>query len=134
MKNLAKPNLLALSIGLVYLWFGTLKFFPSLSLAENLAKNTLHELSFGLFPDTFSIISLAILEVGIGIFLILNIYRKVVVGAALFHMVFTFAPLVLFPSESFKELPFVPTLLGQYIGKNFVIMAALISLSKKEKT
>lgn len=134
MKNLNKLNLLAISIGIVYLWFGTLKFFPNLSPAESLAKNTIHELSFGLFSDSFSILLLAALEVGIGLFLILNIYRKIVIGAALFHMVFTFAPLVLFPSESFKELPFVPTLLGQYIGKNFIIVAALITLSKKDST
>lgn len=134
MKNLNKPNLLAFSIGFVYLWFGILKFFPNLSPAESLAKNTIHELSFGFLPDSFSILSLAVLEVGIGLFLILNVYRKIVIGAALFHMVFTFAPLVLFPYESFKELPLVPTLLGQYIGKNFIIVAALITLSKKDST
>ena len=75
-KEKVEPNLLAISIGFVYLWFGSLKFFPSLSPAEGLAKNTIHELTFGVLPDSISIVLLAIMEVGIGICLLLNIWRK----------------------------------------------------------
>ncbi|WP_223826718.1 hypothetical protein [Flagellimonas sp. S3867] len=131
-KEKVRPNLLAISIGVVYLWFGSLKFFPSLSPAEGLAKNTIHELTFGFLPDSLSIVLLAIMEVGIGICLLLNIWRKQTIIVALFHMALTFAPLVLFPYESFQEPPLVPTLLGQYIGKNFIIVAALLSLMQKQ--
>ncbi|WP_420321493.1 hypothetical protein [Flagellimonas sp.] len=131
-KEKIEPNLLAISIGVVYLWFGSLKFFPSLSPAEGLAKNTIHALTFGFLPDSLSIMLLAIMEVGIGICLLLNIWRKQTIVVALFHMALTFAPLLLFPSESFQEPPLVPTLLGQYIGKNFIIVAALLSLMKRK--
>lgn len=131
-KQKVGPNLLAISIGIVYLWFGSLKFFPSMSPAEGLAKNTIHELTFGVLSDSLSIILLAIMEVGIGICLLSNIWRKQTIIVALFHMALTFAPLVLFPSESFQEPPLVPTLLGQYIGKNFIIVAALITLIQKQ--
>ncbi|MGW9685184.1 hypothetical protein [Flagellimonas sp. 2504JD1-5] len=131
-KEKIAPNLLAISIGVVYVWFGSLKFFPSLSPAEGLAKNTIHELTFGFLPDSLSIILLAIMEVGIGLCLLLNIWRKQTIAVALFHMALTFAPLLLFPSESFQEPPLVPTLLGQYIGKNFIIVAALLTLMKKQ--
>ncbi len=123
-----RPNLLAISIGIVYLWFGSLKFFPDLSPAEGLAKNTIHQLTLGFLPDAWSIILLAILEVGIGILLLLGIWRRFTIGVALAHMALTFTPLVLFPLESFQQPPLVPTLLGQYIGKNLVIVAALLSL------
>ena len=36
-----------LSLGLVFFWFGVLKFFPGLSPAEDLASRTLERLSFG---------------------------------------------------------------------------------------
>lgn len=130
-KNAIEPNLLAISIGMIYLWFGSLKFFPALSPAESLAKNTIHELTFGFVSDSLSMVLLAILEVGIGILLLFNLWRRTTIIVALFHMALTFTPLLLFPLESFQEPPLVPTLLGQYIGKNFVIVAALITIAKQ---
>jgi len=118
---------LAISIGLVYLWFGILKFFPHLSPAEDLAKNTITVLTVGLIPPNVSIILLAIWETIIGIFLILNIFRRPIIIFALVHLVFTFTPLLFFPKDSFN-LPFVFTLLGQYIFKNLIIIASLIIL------
>jgi len=120
-------RLLAMSIGLVYLWFGILKFFPHLSPAEDLAKNTITILTGNLIPQNVSIILLAIWETLIGVFLVFNIFRKPIIILALVHLLFTFTPLMFFPNDSF-ELPFVFTLLGQYIFKNLVIIGALIML------
>ena len=39
--RLPKQRLLAISIGICYLWFGVLKFFPGLSPADTLAKETI---------------------------------------------------------------------------------------------
>ncbi len=126
---------LALSIGVVYLWFGALKFFPHLSPAEGLAINTIHLLTFGTVPSNIAILLLAILEVVIGFCFIMNIFRRESIILALFHMACTFTPLFFFADESFVTGPLVPTLLGQYIGKNLIIVAALLSLLKKaEKT
>ncbi len=128
MKQSFKNKLLSISIGLVYLWFGTLKFFPNLSPAEGLAKNTIHMLTFGLIPDNVSIILLALWEAVVGVFLIFNILRKTAVGLALVHMLFTFTPLLFFPGDTFNEGPLYLTLLGQYIIKNLIIIAALLML------
>lgn len=128
MKQTARNSLLAISIGLVYLWFGALKFFPDLSPAEGLAKNTIHVLTFGLIPDEVSIVLLALWETWIGLFLIFNVARKTVVLLALVHIVFTFTPLLFFPDQVFNEGPLYLTLLGQYIIKNLIIIAALLSL------
>jgi uncharacterized membrane protein YphA (DoxX/SURF4 family) len=97
-----KINLIAISIGMVYLWFGLLKFFPNVSPAEELAKSTVNELTFGLIPSNFSFIVLAIWETIIGILLLLNLYNRVVIIAALVHIVFTFSPLFFFPELVFK--------------------------------
>jgi hypothetical protein len=41
-------RLLRISLGVVFLWFGVLKFFPGLSPAQTLAGDTIAVLSFGL--------------------------------------------------------------------------------------
>ncbi len=132
-EKLMGNHILALSIGFVYLWFGTLKFFPGMSPAEELAKNTIQGLTFGWLPDETSIVLLATLEVMIGLLLMLNIFRKQVIFVAMGHIALTFTPMLFFPMESFKEAPLVPTLLGQYIGKNVIILCALITLVRKHK-
>ena len=131
--RLKKINLIAISIGMVYLWFGLLKFFPNVSPAEELAKSTVDQLTFGLLPSNFSFIVLAIWETIIGILLLLNLYNRVVIIAALVHIVFTFSPLFFFPELVFKEVPFSLTLVGQYIAKNIIILSALLLLFTEKK-
>lgn len=132
-KQFSKNNLLAISIGIVYLWLGALKFFPSISPAEDLAKDTINSMTFGLIPSHVSIFLLAIWETGIGLLLISNVYRKMTVSLALVHIILTFAPLIIFPDLVFNNGPFNLTLLGQYITKNIIILFALISIFKETK-
>ena len=133
-KQLLNNHILDISIGLVYLWFGGLKYFPELSPAEDLAKNTITSLTFGMIPDNISIILLAIWETLIGVLLLLNIYRRQVIIIALIHMVFTFTPLFLFSEQSFNNSYFYLTLLGQYIIKNIIIIGGLLTLYKLSVT
>ena len=131
-EQIAGCRFLAISIGLVYLWFGALKFFPHLSPAEDLAKHTITVLTLGLIPPKVSIILLAIWETAIGVFLTLNIVRRPIIILAIVHLVLTFTPYLFFPKQSF-DLPFVFTLLGQYIFKNLIIIGALIILYKQSR-
>ncbi|WNJ18784.1 doxx family protein [Pontibacter sp. G13] len=124
--HLKKNHFLAISIGLVYLWFGGLKFIPHLSPAEDLARRTTDVLTLGLIPSDVSYFLLALWETLIGACLLLNIYRRPATLLALIHMVCTFAPLIIFPEQSFLEAPLCLTLKGQYIMKNLIIIAALI--------
>lgn len=124
-----RQRLLVISLGIVYLWFGTLKFFSGLSPAETLAKETIHLLTFGLIPDHISFLMLAVWEVTIGILLLLNKYLKAIVWLALTHILFTFTPLFLLPTTSFnEEHMYSLTLVGQYIIKNVVLFSALLFL------
>lgn len=132
-KRIKENHILAISIGLVYLWFGALKFFPSLSPAEDLAINTINSLTIGLIPGGVSIILLAIWETIIGLFMVLNIFRNQIIVLALIHMGFTFSPLIFFPDLSFNSLPVGFSLIGQYIFKNLIIISALITLYRKPK-
>lgn len=121
-----KLSALRISIGLIYVWFGALKFFSGLSPAEDLAINTIDILTFSLIPGNISIIILAIAEVALGLMLIFNIALKQVVIATFIHLICTFIPLFAFTSLSFTKAPYGYTLLGQYIFKNIVIMAGLV--------
>jgi uncharacterized membrane protein YkgB len=123
-------NLLRISIGIIYVWFGALKYFPNLSPADQLAKDTIHLITFGLIPSSISIILLAIWETLLGFILIIGVWRRVVFYTLLLHMACTFVPLFFFVDVSFTALPYAFTLVGQYIMKNLIIIAAAIVLNE----
>ena len=130
-KRVKNVDLIAISIGFIYLWFGTLKFFPEVSPAEELAKNTIEKVTFGLIPLNEAYFILAFWEVSIGIMLMIGFFKRFAIIAALIHLVFTFTPLILFPEVSFQNLPYSFTIVGQYIVKNIVIFSALLVLLKQ---
>ena len=57
--------LLRVSLGLVFLAFGALKFFPGLSPIEGLATRTTTALTFGRVPPSAGLVIIAALEVTI---------------------------------------------------------------------
>lgn len=116
--------ILRIALGIVFLWFGVLKFFPNLSPAEVLAGRTIERLSFGLVQPNVSIPFLAVWESLIGIGLIAGRWLRGVLFLLAVQMLGTLTPLVLFPSETFAAFPLAPTLEGQYIIKNIVLIGA----------
>ena len=121
-----RNRLMIFSISFIYLWFGLLKFFPGVSPAENLAKETITILTFGLIPPAISLFLLAIWEVAIGVFLLVFPRKKIGFQLAMVHLVFTFTPMILLPAYSYQHYVFSPTLVGQYIMKNIIILCALL--------
>jgi len=119
---------LRISIGIVFLWFGFLKFFPGLSPAHELAVNTISATTFGIIPDESIIIGLAIWEVIIGIGLLTGKLMRITLLLLFLQMPGTFLPVFIFPELVFVSVPFVPTIEGQYIFKNLVLISAGIVL------
>lgn len=118
------PTFLRLSAGLVYFYFGFLKFFPDLSPAELLAGETLTRLSGHLVSANTAIFYLAILEVVIGLCFLFSFQLHRMFYLFVFHQVSTFLPLFLLPELCFKFAPFAPTMEGQYIFKNLISLSA----------
>jgi len=120
--------ILRVCLGIVFFWFGFLKFFPGLSPAQELATRTIEVLSFGLVKPALSLPLLAGWESLIGLGLILGGREGWVMRATLLllflQMLGTLTPLFLFPGEVFTRVPYAPTLEGQYIIKNIVLVAA----------
>lgn len=117
-------TLLRLSLGVVFFWFGVLKFFPGVSVAQALATHTISVLSFGLVPPAVSLPLLATWECAIGLGLLSGCFLQLTVLLLLAQMAGTFLPLLFFPRETFNVFPLVPTLEGQYIIKNLVLVSA----------
>ena len=120
--------LLRISMGIVFVWFGVLKFFPGVSAAQDLAIRTIEMLTFGLVPEVLIINGLALWEVLIGVGLIWGKFMKATLLLLFLQMMGTFTPIFLFPDEVFNHIPYAPTLEGQYIIKNIVIISAAIVL------
>lgn len=130
MQNTIK--LMRLSLGIIFVWYGMLKFFPTLSPAEDLAIRTIDIMFFHLIDGSLSIKLLAILEVAIGIGFLSGYYTKLVTIIFLGHMLCTFAPLFILPELSFTHAPYAFTLVGQYIVKNIVFILVGVMIYQNE--
>ncbi|MGQ0604339.1 MAG: DoxX family membrane protein [Anaerolineales bacterium] len=119
---------LRISLGVVFFWFGVLKFFPGLSPAQDLATRTIGILTFGLVPPSVSIPVLAAWECVIGLGLITGWFMRATLLLLFLQMLGTVTPLFFFPAETFTRFPYAPTLEGQYIIKNIVLVTAALVL------
>ena len=115
---------LRISLGIIFFWFGFLKFFPGLSPADQIATVTIEKLTFGFIAPNVSIILLAIWETLIGLGLIFGKYLRGTLFLLFTQMMGTLTPLILFPAVTFTRFPYAPTLEGQYIIKNLILISA----------
>lgn len=117
-------KLLRISIGIVFFWFGFLKFFPGVSPAEELAVNTIQVISFNLLEPRATLTILAIWESLIGLGLISGLLLRETLLLLFLQMIGTLFPIFIFPGEVFARIPYALTLEGQYIIKNLALMSA----------
>ena len=115
---------LRIGLGVVFLWFGALKFFPGASPAETLAARTIEQLSGGAIGPAVSLPMLATWESLIGLGLLAGRFMRATLFLLVLQMLGTLTPLVIFPAETFATFPVAPTLEGQYIIKNVVLVGA----------
>ncbi len=115
---------LRIGLGIVFLWFGVLKFFPGLSPAQDLAARTIEQLTFGVVTPAISLPVLAAWETLIGLGLLTGRFLRATLFLLALQMLGTITPLFLFPNETFTAFPYAPTLEGQYIIKNVVLIGA----------
>jgi hypothetical protein len=110
----------------VFIWFGGLKVLglsPASTLVQELFNTTVTFVPF----DTFYIL-FAWFEVIIGVLFLFPKMTRIVIPLLFIHMITTFGPLVLLPSETWDGF-MIPTLTGQYIIKNLVIIAVAMGIA-----
>jgi uncharacterized membrane protein YphA (DoxX/SURF4 family) len=110
---------LRVGLGIVFFWFGLLKFFPGISPAEGLVRNTVYFIN----PDLFLPV-LAAWETLIGIGLILGKYMRLTLLLLFLQMPGTALPIFILPDVVWTHFPYGLTLEGQYIVKNLVLIGA----------
>lgn len=121
--------LLQISMGAMIFGFGILKYFPDMSPAQNLVLTVTHVLTFGLVPDGVALVLLATVECGIGLSLITGRGLRVSIYLTALWVLGILSPLVLLPGRLFSGPDHAPTLEGQYVLKDIVVLAAVLVIA-----
>lgn len=114
------------SLFLIFFWFGLIKLLglsPAGPFAHALVNQTVGPLYFELL---FTI--LATLEIAIGLLFLFPKATRIVVPLLLVHMMIVCSPLFLLPDYTWQSF-LLPTLEGQYIIKNTVVIAVAIGIA-----
>jgi uncharacterized membrane protein YkgB len=114
-------TVLRVALGIVFVWFGALKFFPGLSPAEDLVRATVP-----FVPGDIFLPFLGLWEVAIGLGFLTGRALRLTILLLFLQMPGTLAPVALLPERVFTLFPFGLTLEGQYIVKNLVLIAAAL--------
>jgi uncharacterized membrane protein YkgB len=132
---IARLRVLALPIArgavfIVYFYFGILKLLgesPASPLATALTEKTI---GLQYFDTAFMV--LAVFECAIGVLFLIPKATRIVVPLLLIHLLIVCSPLVLVPHLAWVH-PFVPTLEGQYIIKNVLLVAIALGVAAQTK-
>lgn len=120
-------SLLRISIAVVYVWFGILKIIGT-SPVTDLIKTT-----YPSFPEPFFIIFLGVWEIVIGIGLLFKFCLRVTLALLWLQMAGIFFGLFLTPTAYLiGGNPFLLNTYGEFVIKNFVLVAASIVIGGKE--
>lgn len=113
-------TIMRIALAIVYIWFGALKII-GMSPAGDLVQETVYWFK----PELFIPI-LGICEALIGIGLLIKKYIPYTIVLLLLHMIATLFPIFILQSSCFDAFPYCPTLVGQYIIKNIVLIAGAL--------
>ncbi len=120
---------LRVSLGATFFAFGVLKYFPGVSPAQNLAETTSDILFLGLVPANVAVILIATLECTIGVLLMSARGMRIAVYLLVGELVGILSPIVLLPGRLFSGPYGAPTLEGQYVVKDIVLVAAAMVIA-----
>lgn len=115
------------SLFVVFFWFGILKVI-GLSPAGGLVHALFDQTIAGIFPFAAFYVGFALFECLIGILFLIKGAERIVLPLLLLHMIMTFLPLFFLSDLTFSSA-LVPTIEGQYIIKNLVLIAAAIGIA-----
>jgi uncharacterized membrane protein YkgB len=124
MRRWGVPGL-RVSLAIIFVWFGVLKPL-GVSPAEDLVLATVRWLPVLRADQWLSVIGWW--EVAIGLTFLHRSTIRVAIALLALQMVGAFMPLVMLPDVTFQagRVPYAPTLEGQYIIKNLLIISAAL--------
>jgi uncharacterized membrane protein YkgB len=117
--------LLRISLGIVFIWFGILKPL-GLSSAEGLANRLVEVGAWWIPGNEYLYTLIALIEILIGVFFLFNRTLRLAILLLFIQMPLTILPLFLLPEVTWQIFLIAPTIEGQYIIKNVVLISAAI--------
>lgn len=121
-----------LALFVVFFWFGAIKL-TGLSPANDLVRELLIQIPIiNVWPFESFIIALGLVEMCIAILFLFKKTTKLAITILIPHMFTTMLPLALLPHLTWQSF-LIPTLAGQYIIKNIVIIALALSVVLEKK-
>jgi len=120
-------RLLRWSLAVIFIWFGILKPL-GLSPAESLVLKTVAWMPLLTPHQWLGLIGWW--EVAIGLTFLFRPTLRLAIALLALQMVGTFMPLVILPEITFQagRYPYAPTMEGQYIIKNLLIISAALAI------
>ena len=120
--------LVRIPIFIIFFWFGVLKIID-LSPAQQLVKDTVYWMPF-LSAESWTYV-IGVWEVLIAVCFLFKRTTLIAMVLLFLQMSGTFLPLVILPEITFQNSnPFLPTLEGQYIIKNIIIITAALMIGR----
>jgi putative oxidoreductase len=117
---------LRVCMGIVIFGFGVLKYFPGVSPAQGIVLAVNRILTFGLLPDQVTLPLFATVEAIIGLSLITGRGLRLIIYPLGVWAVAILSPLVLLTGQLFSAAHHAPTLMGQYVFKDIILLAAVL--------
>jgi len=120
---------LRVSLGAVFLVFGALKLFPGVSPAASLVEATTHILFLGLVPGPVALVGVGLLECVIGLLLLSGKAPRSAIYLLASQLLGILSPVVLLAPRLFSGPNNAPTLEGQYVLKDVILVGAALVLA-----
>ena len=122
--------LVRIPLFIIFFWFGFLKII-NLSPAQELVMDTVYWMPFLSAADWTVVIG--VWEVFIAVFFLFKRTTFIAMILLMIQMTGTFLPLVILPEVTFQNSnPLLPTLEGQYIIKNIIIITAALIIGRTQ--
>lgn len=123
-----KMPLARIAIFIVYFWFGAVKL-TGMSPAGPLV-HALYDATIPFVPFSIFYVMFAVFEMVIGVLFLIRGWERVALIFIALHLVTTGLPLIFLPHFTWQAF-FVPTIEGQYIIKNILIIAVAVLIGSK---
>ncbi|MGR0219257.1 DoxX family membrane protein [Agromyces sp. ZXT2-6] len=120
---------LRVALGAVFVAFGVLKFVPGASPLEPLVQATWGVLTFGIVGGQLAMVLTAVIETVAGLALISGVFARFGLVMLAVAFVGILSPIVFFTGDLVTTAG--PTLLGQYVAKNVVLIAAALVIASR---
>ena len=122
--------LVRIPLFIIFFWFGFLKIID-LSPAQQFVQDTVYWMPFLSAADWTVVIG--VWEVFIAVFFLFKRTTFIAMILLMIQMTGTFLPLVILPEVTFQNSnPLLPTLEGQYIIKNIIIITSALIIGRTQ--